>query len=382
MTDRVVGMISNLNWRAYGMLLVLIVVGIIFQISTEGIFLSPRNLALLFRQASILTIVASGVALLLLMGEVDLSIGSAVYLSALAAAMAQVNWGMPTSIAVLVALGAGLMLGAWQGFWVIWLKVPSFVVTLAGLLAFRGLGYMWSNAATVAPMNNSFVNISEFFIPRSVSLFLIGVTWLLVLTMTFRSWRTSRKQLANTRGGWTVMAGRVAVSAALAALLAYMAGGFLGIPMAVVVALGVTVILTVVAGNTRFGRHLYAIGGSRSAAYLSGININGSVLLVFLIMGLVYGLAGILAAARLNAVAPSTGNYLELEAIAAAVIGGVSLSGGIGSIHGAVVGALLLTSIDNGLSLLNVSSFLQLVTKAQLLLFAVWFDVATRDRER
>jgi D-xylose transport system permease protein len=163
-------------------------------------------------------------------------------------------------------------------------------------------------------------------------------------------------------------------------MLSYVSIGFLGLPMSVVIALAIAVSLTLLTGSTRFGRYLYAVGGNREASYLSGINIEKTVLTVFVIMGLIYGLAGIMAAARLDAVVPSTGSFLELEAIAAAVIGGVSLSGGTGSVHGALVGALLLTSIDNGMSLLNVSSFIQLVVKALLLLFAVWFDVTTRSK--
>jgi D-xylose transport system permease protein len=354
--------------------------GIVFQFLTHGIFLSPRNLALLLRQAAILTVTGSGVALLIIMGEIDLSIGSAVYLAGLAAGTAQVEWGASTPVAVLVALAAGLMMGAWNGFWVTRIGVPSFVVTLAGFLGFRGLGYVWSNAATLAPMNKSFVNISEFFIPPNISAIIIGVVLVLYLVVTVRQWVMRRSRLGAARVKVGGLIGRVIGGVAAAALLAYMALGFLGLPTAVVVAMAVVAVLTFVTMNTRFGRRAYAIGGNREASYLSGINIRDNVFVAFLIMGLIYGLGGILFSARLNAIPPNAGDFLELESIASAVIGGVSLAGGIGAVYGSTIGAILLRGVENGMSLMNLSSFVQMVAKAVILLLAVWFDVATRRR--
>ena len=375
-------LLSRIDWRAYGMILVVVVLGIVFQFLTHGIFLSPRNLALLFRQAAILTVTASGVALLILMGEIDLSIGSAVYLAGLATATAQTQWGASTPVAVVVALVAGLLMGAWNGFWVTRLGVPSFVVTLAGFLGFRGLGYVWSNAATLAPMNKSFGAISEAFIAPTLSVVILAVVYILFLILTVRQWSLRRKRLGAARVGWGGLIGRLVGVLIAVGIMAYMALGFLGIPTAVIVALGVAGILTFITMNTRFGRRVYSIGGNREASYLSGINIRNNVFIAFLIMGLIYGLGGILVSARLNAIPPNAGDFLELESIAAAVIGGVSLSGGVGAIYGAIVGAVLLRGVENGMSLMNLSSFLQMVAKANILLFAVWFDVATRRRGR
>src|SRR5207244_2854723 len=223
------------------------------------------------------------------------------------------QWQFSTVPAILVALVVGLAIGVWQGFWVSRFRIPSFVVTLSGLLAFRGIGFVWSDAATYAPMSDSYGAISESFIPP----------------------------------GWSVV-----------------------------------LILAFVATGTVFGRQMYAIGGNREAAHLSGISIRRNLFLSFVIMGVVCAVAGVLTTARLNAIAPSVGQFLELDAIAAAVIGGVSLAGGIGTVYGALIGALLLVTVDNGMSLMDISSFIQLVVKGLLLGIAVLFDVATRPGGR
>lgn len=377
-----VGLLARIDWRAYGMILVLIVMGIAFQLLTHSIYLSPRNLALLVRQAAILTVTGSGVALLIVMGEIDLSIGSAVYLAGMATAMAQTQWHVSTPVAVVVALVAGLAMGAWNGFWVTRLNVPSFVVTLGGFLGFRGLGYVWSNAMTLAPMNKDFVSISEYFIPKDISMVIVGVLLVLYLVFTVRQWIARRSRLGAERVRWNSLITRIVVVLVAGALVVYIALGFLGIPMAALVALSVAAVLTFVGTNTRFGRRAYCIGGNREASYLSGINIRQNTFIAFLIMGLIYGLGGILITARLNAIPPNAGDFLELESIAAAVIGGISLVGGIGNIYGVIIGALLLRGVENGMSLMNLSSFMQLGVKALILLFAVWFDVATSRRGR
>jgi D-xylose transport system permease protein len=285
-------------------------------------------------------------------------------------------------VAVLVALAAGLAMGAWNGFWVTRLRVPSFVVTLGGFLGFRGLGFVWSNAATLAPMNKSFVAISEYFIPQTLSVILVGIALLIFIVLSIRQWAVRRARLGAARVGWGSLIGPIIGGLIAGAIVIYMALGFLGIPTAVVVALSVAAVLTFITMNTRFGRRAYAIGGNREASYLSGINIKNNVFIAFLVMGVIYGLGGILVSARLNAIPPNAGEFLELESIAAAVIGGISLSGGIGAVYGAIIGAVLLRGVENGMSLMNLSSFMQMVAKAMILLFAVWFDVTTRARGR
>jgi D-xylose transport system permease protein len=374
--------VGAVNWRSYGMIIVLLLVAISFGILTEGKFFAVRNLAQLARQAAILVVVASGVSLLIIQREIDLSIGSAVYLTGLAAATAQTQWGYSTVPAVLVAVVLGLLMGGFQGFWVSRLNMPSFVVTLAGLLGFRGIGYVWSNAATYSPMNSDFVAISESYIPPLISVVIIVLAFALFVVIACRRWLFQRSLVGPQNIRYESLVLPIIAAGAGAALMLYISTGFRGIPMAVLIALLVAGILSFIASHTRFGRQMYTIGGNREAAFLSGINIRNNILWTFMLMGGLYAIGGILATARLNAISPAVGEFLELDAIAAAVIGGVSLSGGIGTVAGAIVGALLLTTVDNGLSLMNVSSFIQLVAKAMLLGFAVLFDGLTRPGGR
>jgi len=376
------GLLARFDWRSYGMIIALVVIALVFTWLTDGIFLSARNVAQLMRQTALLVVVASGVAILIIQREIDLSIGSAVYLAGLAAATAQTQWGWSTVPALGAALAAGVAMGAWQGFWVSRFAIPSFVVTLSGLLAFRGIGFVWSNAATYAPMNDSFGALSESFIPPAWSAVVILVVLAaFALYMTLR-WRHQRGRF----GADAVPLGKLVRPLAWAVIgsgvLAYAALGYRGLPMAVVIALTVAGLLTFLSQGTVFGRQMYAIGGNREAAHLSGIDIRRNLFISFVIMGVIYAVGGVLVTARLNAIAPAVGEFLELEAIAAAVIGGISLGGGIGTVFGALVGALLLVAVDNGMSLMNVSSFIQLVVKGLLLGFAVVFDVLTRPGAR
>jgi D-xylose transport system permease protein len=377
-----IGTVARFNWRAYGMIIALLLIAVMFDILTEGIFLSSRNLAQLMRQSAVLVVVATGVAVLIIQGEIDLSIGSAVYLTGLAAAYAETQWGFGTVEAILFALAVGLVIGCWQGFWVAFVGLPSFVVTLAGLLGLRGAGFVWSNAATYAPMNATHVAISESFISPEWSVVVVAAVLALFIAIVFWRWSVQRRRFGAEAMPPRRLIKPVVVAILGAAIILYAALGFRGIPMAVVVALAVAGTLSFVTLGTIFGRQLYAVGGNREAAFLSGIDIRRNLFYSFLIMGAIYAIGGVLTTARLNAIAPAVGEFLELEAIAAAVIGGISLSGGIGTVYGAIVGVLLLVVVDNGMSLLNVNSFIQLVVKALLLGFAVWFDLATRPGGR
>lgn len=370
------------DWRAYGMIIALVIIAIAFTYQTDGTFLGPRNVTQLMRQGAILVVVASGVAILIIQREIDLSIGSALYLVGVAAGTAQVQWGFGTVEALGVALAMGLLLGVWQGFWVAWFGMPSFVVTLSGLLAFRGIGYFWSNAATLAPMNRDYGRISEGFIDPSASVLLVVVLSAVWSIGCLLAWRRRRARFGAEAAPAGRLVKQLVWAGVGAALMLYVALGFRGIPMAIVVALSVVAILSFVASGTVFGRQMYAIGGNREAAHLSGIAIRRNLFVSFVIMGVIYAVAGVLTTARINAVAPSLGEFVELEAIAAAVIGGISLSGGIGTIPGALLGALLLVMVDNGMDLIGISSFIQQVLKGLLLGAAVLFDIMTRPSGR
>lgn len=355
-----------------------VVIAISFNIATDGIFLSARNVSLLMRQAAITSILAMAVAVLIIKGEIDLSIGSAVFLCGSTAAAAQVYWGLPVIPTMLITLCVGLLLGAWQGFWVVALGVPSFVVTLAGLLGFRGLGYYLTDAATISPMSRNYALLSEGFVPIPVSMVLIALLFIGLSWLHYQSGRDSDTGRLDLRS----LGLKVLVTAVICGALAWVFAGFRGIPNAVLWVAGSGALLWFVMRRTVFGRNAYLIGSNREAARLAGISVERQLFFGFLLMGTFYAIAGILTTARLSASTPALGQFLELDAIAAAVIGGVSLRGGLGSVIGAIAGAALLVSIDNGMSLLNISSYIQMVIKALLLLFALVTDAIYNSRRR
>lgn len=365
----------------FSIIMILVILGGAFDLLTDGLFLSSRNLSLLLRQTAILMVVASGMVFLIVSGELDLSVGSAVFLVSVVCAKLQYFYHWPTLAIVPIALLAGVLLGLWQGLWVTKSKVPSFIVTLAGFLIFRGVGYVWTNAYTINPMEDSFVALSEGFLSPLPSIILITLSFVLFAAHMFRRRKTIKSfGLEPPPMFQTVLI--IAGGAGAFGAFAWIVGTYRGIPNALMFAALALIILTFITTKTVFGRNLYAIGGNREAARLAGINIDKNLMYAFCLMGLLYGLAGILITARLNGSTPETGMSLELDAIAAAIIGGASFAGGIGTVPGAFIGALMLAAIDNGMSLLNVSSFLQMVVKGFVLLLAVTFDMANRRRAR
>ena len=362
---------SLIHGQTLSMLVVFVLLAIAFDVATGGVFFTPRNMSLLLRQASLVAVLSGGVSVLMVMGEIDLSIGSGVFLCSVIAAMLQVTYGVATLPAVLATLLVGVAMGAWQGLWVVGISVPSFIVTLGGLLAFRGLGLTLTDAATIAPMQRSFVRLSERFIPPDLSyvvlaLLLVGGGWLIV-----RRYRMARSR--NTAAPSQLVLRLLGLVLALG-FLTWAFGGFLGIPTSLLWVGVCGTLLSVLMMRTKFGRNAYLIGSNRQAAVLAGIRLKQHLFGGFLLMGLLYGVGGVLITARLSAATPSTGTYLELDAIAAAVIGGTSLRGGVGTVPGAIIGAVLLAAIDNGMSMLNVSSFIQLMVKGMVLLLALAFD--------
>jgi D-xylose transport system permease protein len=371
------GVLRALRQREGLLLLAFVILALWFHVMSDGIFFTPRNLSLLLRQTTIVAIVASGVLILIVKSEIDLSIGSAVYLVSVLVAMLQVDHGWSTPAVVLAAIAIGMVLGGWNGIWVTRFGVPSFIVTLGGLLAFRGIGLLLTNANTIAPVRPSLVALSESFLPIPVSYALIAVAFAAVLVLLLRRLQEARRPDAPAGAQVTWLLTLVATVAAFA-LFAWVVGGFQGIPVAVLFLIGVPLLLALVLRWTTFGRYAYVIGSNRLAGRLAGIDIDRQILRGFLLMGVMYGVGGILVTARLGASTSSTGTLLELDAIAAAVLGGAHLLGGAGAVHQAVLGAFVLATVDNGMSLLNISSFTQQIVKALILLVAVASDTGAR----
>lgn len=367
------------NLRKYTMFIALAAIWIIFSLATEGIFIEPRNLSNLFLQTVVTAIVASGMTLIIVTGNIDLSVGSVAGFAGAVAAVLQVRYGMPTAGAWLAALATGLMIGAWHGFWVACKGVPSFIVTLASMMVFRGAILGVTGGATVSPLSEGFKAVGVNYLSPTASAVLAGALIVLFLVMSLRLRAFKAKKGLSVASPGTAALKIGSIVAAMAAFFGILICNQ-GIPYAVLVLMALVFALGFLARNTVFGRRLYAIGGNSEAAKLSGINIRANLMALFMLFGALVALAGLVMTARINAATVSAGVNMELDAIAACVIGGTSLMGGAGTIIGSVIGALIMASLDNGMSLMNVDITYQYIIKGLILLIAVWIDIATRKQ--
>jgi D-xylose transport system permease protein len=354
---------ARIPWRALTMLGALLLIWIVFSVLTEGTFVSPRNLSLLMRQMSVTSLLAIGMVLVIVAGQIDLSVGALAGLLGGVAALAYVNRGWPLAAAVGLALALGALLGCAQGALVARLRIPPFIVTLGGMLVFQGALLGLTGGISVSP-GRAFLYVGQAYVPSALGFALAG---LLSLAFLVAAWRAS--------GGARL---RHVGAAALALAFTALMNAYEGIPVPVLLVLALAACFSIVAGHTRFGRHLYAIGGNREAAFYSGIRIERQVVGVFTLMGVMSAAAGIVLTARVGSATSDAGRMMELDAIAAAVIGGTSLLGGQGTVWGALLGALVMASLDNGMSLLNTESFWQPIIKGAILVVAVAVDMTGR----
>ncbi|MFA6583228.1 MAG: sugar ABC transporter permease [Elusimicrobiaceae bacterium] len=367
------------NIRQYTMVMALVLIWVALTLFTDGVFLSPRNISNLFLQTVTVGIVACGMTLIIVTGNIDLSVGAVAGFAGAVAAVLQVNYGWGTVPSVLAALAAGLLIGAWHGFWVAYRKVPAFIVTLASMLAFRGAILGVTGGATISPLRDSFKAIGTNY----VSPFFSGlIAALCVLGFVAVQLRMRKRRMAYGFPVLPLSAETLKLSVqavVLAAAFSIMIFNQ-GIPYAVLLLLALALAFGFMAQRTVFGRRLYAIGGNAEAAKLSGINIDRTLMKMFMLSGVITAVAGTVMTARLNAATTSAGVNMELDAIAACVIGGTSLMGGEGTIVGALIGALIMSSLDNGMSLMNLDITYQYVVKGLILLIAVWVDISTRRK--
>ncbi len=346
--------------------------------ATRGVFLTQGNIATLLTQSSVLLVVSVGMTMVILIRGIDLSVGAGVALTGVVAALVQLKLGMPAPVAILLALATGAAIGAWHGMWVGWLGVPAFVVTLAGFKAFRGGALVLSDAKGLAPMSDDFQLLAHI-VPAAITIAIILVALAAGIAITLRD-ATRRKQFGLEPLTTKLIAARVAGQLLLAGLLLAVFGAT-GIPMPVLVAGAVALWGIFVTRRTRFGRHLYAIGGNPEAARLSGIDVKRTTLYVYIIVGVLTAVGGVLLAARVNGVTPgSQGSLLELDAVTAVVIGGTSLSGGRGSVVGTVLGTLVFATLANGMNHLRIDSNWQLICTGLILLAAVLVDVISKGK--
>jgi D-xylose transport system permease protein len=383
------------NSKQYTMFLALVAIWVIFAFLTEGVFFTPRNLSNLFVQTVTTAILAIGMVLVIVAGHIDLSVGSVLGFAGAVCAMLMIKaeWGV--TLSVLATLGVGLAIGAWHGFWVAYRKVPAFIVSLASMLAFRGLIIGITGGQTqgleMAPERTAeaFKLIGQGYLPtlaaaaegqvHDTSLYFAVLVIAAFVVMSLRK-RAARKRYGFPLVPMYLEVLRLVFVSALIAGFASVMVVYLGIPWSVIFVMALALLFTFLAQDTTFGRHLYAIGGNPDAARLSGINVPRHTFGLFLVMGVMTAVAGIVYTSRLNAATTSAGQNAELDAIAAAVIGGTSLMGGEGTIYGAVIGALVMASLDNGMSLMNLDITFQYVIKGLILLLAVWVDMAQRKK--
>lgn len=387
----------ELDTRLVAMLAALGVIWVGFDLITGGIFLTPRNLWNLSVQTSVVGILATGMVLVIVSRHIDLSVGSVLGFLSIVVAVLQVqyfplgaSWNWIATL--LCGLALGFCIGSFQGWWIAYRGVPAFIVTLGGLLVFRGMAWWVTHGTTVAPLDQTFQLLGGGINGS------IGATWTWIVglagiaAMAFRSVTRRRRRAAMgfpVRALWAEIVVFVVLAAAIVGFVLVMNAYTRprtdlsqGIPIPVLVLIGVVLAMSWLVRSTRFGRYVWAIGGNPEAALLAGINVKRITLLVFALVGVLAGLAGAVQTARLNAGASSTGELLELSVIAAAVIGGTSLGGGAGTISGAVLGALIMQSLQSGMVLVALPTPMQNIVIGAVLVIAVWIDNVYQRRRR
>ncbi|MER7685388.1 multiple monosaccharide ABC transporter permease [Streptomyces sp. NPDC097610] len=370
------------NMRQYGMLFALGLIVVLFAVWTNGDLLLPRNVSNLVLQNSYILILAIGMMLVIIAGHIDLSVGSLTAFVGATGAVLMVNHDISWPLALLLCLAIGAAAGAAQGFFIAYLGMPSFIVTLAGMLTFRGLTEIFLKGQTIGPFPDGLQKVANGFLPEvgpntnyhNLTL-LLGIG--LIVFVVFQEVRDRKRQqefsldVLPTNLFYLKLVALVAAVLTVTMLLA----SYKGAPVVLLI-LGVLVVgFGYLMRNSVIGRHVYAIGGNLPAAKLSGVKDKKVVFLLFLNMGMLAALAGLVFAARFNAASPKAGLNFELEAIAASFIGGASMSGGVGTVLGAIIGGLVLGVLNNGMNLVGIGSDWQQVIKGLVLLAAVGFDV-------
>ena len=369
------------QYKILALLIAIAVIWAFFTWKTEGGFISARNLSNLMRQMAVTGIVACGMAFVIIAGEIDLSVGSLLGLLGGIAAVMDVSHSLPLSATIALVLVCGLVLGLFNGYLTAYVGIPSFIVGLGGMLAYRGMVLGITGGSTIAPVSEPMQQLGQGYLSVQLGV-VLGVV--LVLLAALLIWR-QRASLAHHglplaplwRDGL-----RLALVAAVIYAFVQTMNSYEGIPLPVLLVLVLLGIFSYVANQTVFGRRIYSVGSNMEATRLSGVNVRAVKMWIFGIMGLMCALAGLINTARLAAGSPSAGTSGELDAIAACFIGGTSMRGGSGTVYGALIGALVMASLDNGMSMLDVDTYWQMIVKGFILTLAVWVDVATRASRR
>ncbi|WP_037363071.1 multiple monosaccharide ABC transporter permease [Amycolatopsis orientalis] len=383
----------SINLRQSGIYVAFALIVVLFEAITGGALLEPQNISNIIVQNSYVLILAVGMILVIISGHIDLSAGSVVAMTGAVTAVLTVNLGLPWPLAVVLTLVVGAVIGAWQGYWVACFGIPAFIVTLAGMLAFRALTLTVLGNQGIGPFPDAIRTLSNGFTggylgnvglgplggADLVSL-LAGVVVVAGIVLTQWRKRAARLGYGQEVDPFPLFVLKIAVAAALVLAVVVQLARFRNLPWVLVLLAVLVLGYSLVAGKSVFGRHIYAIGGNLQAATLSGVKVKSVTFWVFVNMGVLAALAGIIFAGRLNQAGPTAGVNFELDAIAAAFIGGAAVQGGVGKVVGAITGGLIMAVINNGMSLIGAPSERVMLVKGAVLLAAVAYDIWTKRR--
>jgi putative multiple sugar transport system permease protein len=370
-----------------GIFLALLAVVLFFAVVTDGILLRPQNISNLIVQNGYILVLAIGMVMIIIAGHIDLSVGSVAAFVGACSGVFAVTWGLPWWLAVVLSLGIGALVGVWQGFWIAYVGIPAFIVTLAGMLIFRGLALVVLGNANIGSFPTEYRALGNGFLSNvfgdldldPLTLIVAAVAVVALVVQQFRT-RSGRQKYGQDVEPIVWFIAKIVLIAVAIGFFAYALASYKGIPVTLIVLAVLVLIYGIIMNRSVFGRHVYAIGGNRHAAELSGIKTRKTDFLLFVNMGVLAALAGLIFTARLNLAGPKAGDGFELEAISAAFIGGAAVQGGVGTIGGAIIGGLIIGVLNNGMSILGLGIEWQQAVKGLVLLLAVAFDVYNKRR--
>jgi putative multiple sugar transport system permease protein len=375
------------NLRQSGIYVAFVAIIALFAVLTDGVLLSPINITNIVLQYSYILVLAIGMVIVIIGGHIDLSVGSVVALTGAVSAVVVIQQGMPWWAGIVAALAVGLAVGAWHGFWVAYVGIPAFIVTLAGMLLFRGLTLRVLDNISLSPFPSEYQLVANGFLNGllggdgyDVFTLLIGAIAVVGYGVSGFRTRLARITYQQPVESFPLFVARVVLVGAVVMYFAWQLAHARGLPVVLIILAVLVLGYGVVTRRTVFGRQVYAIGGNLSAATLSGVKVKTVNFWIFVNMGLLSAVAGIIYSSRINGAQPAAGNMFELDAIAAAFIGGAAVTGGVGTVVGAMVGGLIMAVMSNGMQLMGIDQSIQSVVKGLVLLVAVAFDIYNKRR--
>ncbi|MBM7085127.1 multiple monosaccharide ABC transporter permease [Micromonospora sp. WMMD734] len=375
------------NLRQSGIYVALVVIVGLFAVLTDGVSLSPGNITNIVLQYSYILVLAIGMVIIIIGGHIDLSVGSVVALTGAVSAVLVIREGFPWWVGILAAVAVGVAVGAWHGFWVAYAGIPAFIVTLAGMLLFRGLTLRVLDNISLSPFPADYQQVAAGFLNGLLGgegfdafTLLIGVIAVAGYAVSGFRTRVARVRYQQPVESFPLFVARVVLVGAVIMYFAWQLAHARGLPIVLIILAALVLVYGLLTRRTVFGRQVYAIGGNLSAAMLSGVKVRTVNFWMFVNMGFLAAVAGVIYSSRSNGAQPAAGNMFELDAIAAAFIGGAAVTGGVGTVVGAMVGGLIMAVMSNGMQLMGIDQSIQSVVKGLVLLVAVAFDVYNKRR--